>query len=87
MVKERFAVEFEDADAVYIAGDFNDWDPEARRMKRMSKDEALFVAVVDLEPGTYEFKYVVDGEWRCCPDSPRAPNDVGEENSVVEVTA
>ena len=63
MPRVRFEVECPQAARVCLAGEFNDWDPESRRMKRMKKGESLFVAVLDLDPGTYQFKYVVDGEW------------------------
>ncbi|MCE5216284.1 glycogen-binding domain-containing protein [bacterium] len=85
MSKVRFEVSLPEVRKVYIAGDFNDWDATARQMKRVRKGEDLFVAVLDLEPGVYEYKYVADDVWRCCPTSPRVPNNQGTENSVVEV--
>lgn len=85
MPKVRFCVHCPGAKTVYLAGSFNDWDPSAWGMKRVKRGEDTFVAVVDLAPGRYEFKYVVDGEWMCCPDAPRVPNDHGTENSVIEV--
>lgn len=86
MAKVRLEASFPGASKVFIAGDFNDWAAEARRLKRVRKGEDLFFAVLDLEPGRYEFKYVVDGEWVCCPKSPKVPNDQGTKNSVLEVT-
>ena len=87
MVKVRFQADFVDAREVFIAGDFNGWDPTARRLKRVKKGRPTFVALIDLEPGRYEFKYVVDGAWVCCPCSARVPNDQGTSNSVVDVEA
>jgi 1,4-alpha-glucan branching enzyme len=87
VAKVRFSVGCPGAKTVYLAGCFNDWDPTARRMKRVSKGKDEFVAVLDLEPGRHEYKYVVDGEWVCCPNAPRAWNDQGAENSVIEVEA
>jgi 1,4-alpha-glucan branching enzyme len=81
----RFAVACPNSSKVFLAGDFNGWDPCARRMKRVSRDDDIFVALVDLEPGRYEYRYVVDDEWTCCPEAPRVSNGHGEENSVVEV--
>jgi len=85
MASYRFVLDAPGAQRVCVAGDFNGWDPESRRMKRMRSGEDLFVARVDLSPGTHEFKFVIDGEWACCPSSPRVINGLGEENSVVEV--
>jgi 1,4-alpha-glucan branching enzyme len=83
--KTRMEASFPGASKVFVAGDFNDWDPEARRLKRVRKGEDTFFAVLDLEPGRYEFKYVVDGEWVCCPTSPKVANDQGTSNSVLEI--
>lgn len=85
MAKVRFEVECPQASTVFVAGTFNDWDPTARRMKRAKKSEPVFVAVLDLPPGRHEFKYVVDGQWVCCPNSEAVPNEVGDQNSVIEV--
>ena len=39
-----------------------------------------------LEPGTYEYKFVVDGEWKLDSNNPNfAPNDLGTLNSVLVV--
>lgn len=85
MAKVRLEANFPGANKVFVAGDFNGWDAESRRLKRVRKGEDLFCAVLDLEPGRYEFKYVVDGEWVCCPSSPTVPNDQGTHNSVLVV--
>ena len=85
MAKVRFEVEWPGANKVHITGDFNQWQAEGRRMKRVRKDGDLFVARLPLAPGRYEFKYVVDGEWVCCPKAPRVRNEHGSENSVIEV--
>ena len=83
--KVRFTGEFPGAKNVFLTGDFSGWTPEARRMKRVRKSEDLFLAVLDLEPGRYEFKYVLDGDWACDPHLPRVANSLGGENSVMQV--
>ena len=85
MAKVRFTVECPGAKTVYLVGSFNDWDPTARRMKRARKGEPEFVAVLDLDPGCYEFKFIADGEWLCCPKARRVGNEFGGENSMIEV--
>jgi len=86
VAKVRFAVECPGAKKVFLAGDFNGWDPQARRMKRERRGSDVFVAVLDLPPARYEYKYVVDGEWVCCPVAPRVSNAFGTQNSVIVVT-
>ncbi|NLO73943.1 MAG: hypothetical protein GX100_07540 [candidate division WS1 bacterium] len=85
MAKVRFTYTCPGAQKVCIAGDWNGWCPDGQRMRRVKKGEDTFVALVDLEPGCYQYKYVVDDEWVCAPEGPRVQNDQGTENSVAEV--
>lgn len=81
----RFEIEAPGAQTVFLAGDFNRWDPAELRLGRVRKGKPRFAGLVSLPPGRHEFRYIVDGEWVCCPLSPRVRNASGEENSVVEV--
>ena len=85
MPKVRFEVVAPEAQRIFLAGDFNQWDPGARRLTRTSNGEGRFVALMELGPGRYEYKYVVDGAWVCCQQAPRALNCYGSENCIVEV--
>ena len=87
MPKTRFSIECPKAARVYLAGDFNGWRPDAQQLKRARKGEDLFVALVGLPAGRHEFRYVVDGEWLCCPESASVPNAHGTHNSVIEICA
>jgi len=49
------------AQKVNIAGEFNNWDPEKDEMQKSA--DGFFRIKLDLEPGIYEYKYVIDGEW------------------------
>ena len=46
---------------VTLAGEFNEWDKDALAMAK--NDTGAWEARLDLEPGIYEYKYVVDGNW------------------------
>lgn len=79
------------AKAIFVAGTFNDWSPTATPLKRGPK--GVWNADLDLAPGRYEFKFLVDGVW-CCepgnvnPDAACAqcvPNTLGTMNRVIEV--
>ena len=79
-----FKLEAPKAKAVFLAGTFNDWDPQARSM-RCGKN-GVWSTWTALEPGTYEYLFVVDGEWcedPACPN--RCPNPHGSHNSVLTV--
>jgi 1,4-alpha-glucan branching enzyme len=79
-----FTADFPDADSVSLAGDFNNWDPNANPM---TKDAAgLWKATVDLKPGTYHYKFVVDGTWTSDPNNSDTVDDgYGGVNSVLTV--
>ena len=50
----------EGASSVIIAGEFNDWDINATPLER---SEGIWRAEVQLEPGDYAYKFVIDGEY------------------------
>lgn len=80
----RFVLQMPGAKHVSIAGDFNQWDPHATPMVR--NGEAEFVADVPLPPGRYQYRFVVDGQWRRDPHNARvASNPFGDYNSVLEI--
>lgn len=71
----------ENVNKVCLAGDFNDWKPEP-----MAKRETGFHATLKLDPGVYQYKFVVDGKWQVDPCSKgNAMNDFGTTNSVLLV--
>ena len=66
---------------VCLAASFNNWS--AVRMRRRGD---RCTASVDLVPGRYEYKYVVDGEWVADPENPEwVVNEHGTLNSVLRV--
>ena len=79
------------ANAVFLAGTFNDWSPTATPMK--TDDAGHWVETLPLAPGRYEYKFVVDGEWCCepgctskrvqCPHC--VTNQFGTMNRVLDV--
>jgi 1,4-alpha-glucan branching enzyme len=79
------------ARTVFLAGTFNGWNPEGTPL--VEDADGTWSAAVDLLPGRYEFKFVVDGVWCCEPglpdpglDSPCCvPNRFGTMNRTMEV--
>ncbi len=61
----RFTCNAPSAQAVFLAGTFNGWDPAATPMIKDAKGN--WDVAVALPPGRYEFKFVVDGDWCCEP--------------------
>ena len=70
---------------VSVAGSFNDWDPAMAPMEYDSASKTYRITI-ELCPGEYEYKFVVDGEWLLDEANPGFyPNDFGTLNSTLEV--
>lgn len=70
---------------VSIAGSFNEWDPNVKYL--LDKDNnGVYSGYLMLAPGVYEYKFIIDGEWRLDDRNPNfSPNDFGTLNSVIVV--
>jgi chromosome partitioning protein len=74
---------------VRLAGDFNGWVPDKDIQSTVQTEGAqrIWTKILTLPPGTYEYRYVVDGEWCEDPENPLAvPGPVGGRNSVLVVS-
>ncbi len=60
--KVTFSLEAQDANEVALVGNFNEWNTEATKLKKLKN--GTFKGTVDLETeNSYEFRYVVDGTY------------------------
>jgi len=67
---------------VSIAGSFNNWEPQAMTKGR----DGLWRLTLQLVPGTHEYKFLVDTQWREDPNNPRKTlNEHGDFNSLCDV--
>lgn len=82
--RTTFSLYAPDAHEVFLIGDFNDWQTnelKARKLKNGTWSKSL-----TLKAGTYQYLFLVDGEWWSDPVNPnRAQNPFGTENSVIAV--
>ena len=80
-----FTVHGEKGRSVYLAGEFNKWDPTAKKMAYKAR-AGIYTTTVKLAPGDYQYKFVIDGTWCADPENVNAvPNGHGTFNSVVTV--
>ena len=78
----------ESAGDVRIAGDFNGWVPDKGVRSLIESEGAtrVWTKVIHLPPGTYQYRYIVDGEWRQDPTNAQSvPGPSGRPNSVLVV--
>jgi len=84
--KVTFSVPAKDAKSVAVVGDFNKWSPKGNALKKLKN--GTFKGTVELPiDTTYEFKYLIDGNFVNEADADRFQwNDyAGTENSVLVV--
>jgi hypothetical protein len=61
-----------EAHDVYVAGTFNNWNPRSHPLRRTRRGR--WESTLDVLPGRYEYKFVIDGRW-CCEDGCDGPFD------------
>jgi 1,4-alpha-glucan branching enzyme len=81
----RFTLEHPDANAVSVAGDFNEWSASSHPLARSGSGR--WSVVVPLPPGDHKFMFVVDGtQWVVPPVAEDYVDDgFGSRNGVVIV--
>lgn len=81
----QFRLAAESADQVALVGDFTGWDS---RYPLEEVSPGVWSIVVPLEPGMYDYAFVVDGErWALDPLAPSVADGFGGENSRIAVLA
>ncbi len=75
-----------DAKEVFIAGDFNNWTADKNSL--MEKVDGVWRKKMVLDPGSFYYRFVVDGEWIDDPVNPnKRTNPFGQSDSLIEVKA
>jgi 1,4-alpha-glucan branching enzyme len=79
-----FTLEAPEAKRAILMADFNNWNAETHPMKKSKK--GVWEKTVTVQPGTYEYKFLVDGEWQNDPKSgERCQNCFGTHNNVMTI--
>jgi 1,4-alpha-glucan branching enzyme len=60
--KVVFTLNVDGAVSVSLMADFNNWDDKKHPMKKEHNE--IWKKAVFLNPGRYEYRFLVDGEWR-----------------------
>lgn len=84
--KVSFELQAGQGRTICLAGSFNDWEPDNSRMNYNSVKKC-YQSTLELAPGYYEYKFVINGEWVLDEANPNfAANDFGTLNSVVIIS-
>ena len=69
------------AESVELLGDFSDW-----RSVLLERDGSIWSAEIEVDPGTYHFGFLVDGEWWLPEDlQGTVPDEWGRRNATMIV--
>ena len=81
-----FEVEAPPGADVFVAGNFNGWERAKHRLTDKGHP-GQFRRQVYVEPGTVEYKFIVDGKWLIDSNCTRwTPNEFGTLNSVTDAS-
>ena len=73
-----------EARSVVVTGSFVDWQTDQYVLKK--KEDGTWKRRLTVEPGTYEYRFIIDGQWHDDPQcAERIPNAFGTENCVLHV--
>ena len=79
--KVKFDFSAPETKDVSLVGNFNQWNSQANPMKKDKK--GMWKVTLSLEPGRYEYRLIVDGNWENDPScSGHVANEFGGENYV-----
>lgn len=79
-----FTFKAPNANQVYLSGNFNGWSPTGDKMTKNA--DGVWSVTIKLKPGTYQYKFVVDGVWTADESAVSFVDDgFGGKNSILIV--
>lgn len=85
VVMVTFQLRAPEARSVYLAGDFNNWQPNEIKLKQRNGE---WYIELPLKPGRYQYNFLINGkEWVPDPNADFYVDDgFGQKNSVIDLT-
>ena len=66
----------EEAGEIFLAGSMNGWNPANNDYLLKDEDgDGIYSIILQLAPGTYQYKFVIDGTWTKDPYAPMSTDD------------
>ena len=69
---------------VKLTGSFSDWKTKYQMEKELNKN--IFKFELPLEPKVYQYKFIIDGTWKCSEKCPTIDDGNGNINNVLDFT-
>ena len=80
-----FSLENTDANEDFLMGGLNEWNSKTHPMK--NDGNGTWFRDVAIPPGKYEYKFLVDGQWKEDPQNEQLSlNFYGTYNNIINVT-
>ena len=74
---------YNNAKKIIVAGSFNKWNEQLFKMKKTKDGWEL---TLQIKPGVYQYRFIVDGQWMEDPHNPhKTENEFDEYNSVIDI--
>jgi hypothetical protein len=73
--------------AIFLAGSFNGWNPgDPQYALEDLEGDGKWSITIPIDPGSYQYKFVIDGAWTQDESNPEsAPDGFGGNNSIINV--
>jgi 5'-AMP-activated protein kinase regulatory beta subunit len=78
-----FKIYAPEAKEIHLVADFNNWETHALPMHK--REDGVWEVPVELLPGEYQYKYLVDGRWENDIQEEMYPNPFGTMNNVMKI--
>jgi len=65
---------------VFVAGTFTNW-----KKIPLTRSQNDFTAILNIQPGQQQYKFFVDGDWKCAEDQPTVHDTAGNVNNALYI--
>jgi len=69
---------------VKVTGSFSDWKIQYHMIR--DQHDQIFRLELPLGNEIYQYKFIVDGEWKCSKNNPTKPDEMGNINNILDNT-
>ena len=75
----------ENGNNIKLTGSFSNWKEQFEMQK--DPNDNIFKVTLPLSEGKYQYKFIVDGVWKCAENQPQASDEKGNTNNVLEISS